>query len=108
MYKSSFLFWLTILLSGAVTFFIRFFFIQFIHDNLSQNTKELLSFIPPAVLSALVAGSVFTEGASSVTFSSPYLWASLTALIVVIKFKNILLTIAAGMAVIWLWNFVIA
>ncbi len=97
--------WLAIVLSGVLTFLIRFFFIQISHNTLSEKTKELLSFIPPTVLSALVFGSIFKNGLSSVTPANPYLWASIAAGIVAIKFKNVLLTIITGMTFIWIWNY---
>ncbi len=96
--------WITLLLTGVSTFSIRFFFIEMAHHSVSKRTKELLSFIPPAVLSALVFSSVFEKGIASITSDNPYLWASIVAGATAVKFNSMLLTILAGMAVVWIWN----
>lgn len=98
--------WIVIIASGTVTFIIRFFFIQLGQNSLPTRWKELLSFIPPTVLSALVSGSIFKNGLTSVTAGNTYLWAALAGLIVAVKFQNTLLTITTGMSFIWLWNLV--
>ncbi len=97
--------WAVIILSGIATFIIRFFFIQIKQAPLSGKVKELFSFIPPAVLSALVFGSVFENGLSSLTPRNPYLWASILAGITAVTSKNVLLTISTGMIFIWGWNY---
>jgi branched-subunit amino acid transport protein len=74
-------------------------------SDIGDGLKELLSFIPPAVLSALVFYGVFDKGTDSLFFSNPKIWAAVIALIVALKFKNMLLTIFSGMAIIWLLKF---
>ncbi len=97
--------WAVIILSGMATFIIRFFFIQIKRVPLTGNVKEIFSFIPPTVLSALVFGSVFEKGFSSMNPRNPYLWASILAGITAVTSKNVLLTIGTGMVFIWIWNY---
>jgi branched-subunit amino acid transport protein len=97
--------WTIIILSAIATFSIRFFFIQIKKVPLSGTVKDIFSFIPPAVLSALVFGSVFEKGLSSLTLRNPYLWASILAGVTAVTFKNVLLTIITGMVFIWSWNY---
>ncbi len=104
MQYDSFKTWFVVIAGGFITFFIRYFFIQFLKDNVSENIKEFLSFIPPAVLSALVFYGVFDEGINSLYFVNPKIVAIIIAFFVAWKFNNVLLTIFGGMSIIWLFN----
>ncbi len=96
--------WTVVILSGLITFLIRYFFIQFLKDNLNENLREFLSFIPPAVLSALVFYGVFDKGINSLYLSNYRIWAMVVAFFISWKFKNMLLTIIGGMSIIWFFN----
>jgi branched-subunit amino acid transport protein len=96
--------WIIILISGLITFLIRYFFIQFLKNNVNENLKEFLSFIPPAVLTALVFYGVFDKGIDSLYLSNYRIWAIIVAFFVAWKFKNVLFTIISGMGIIWFFN----
>lgn len=104
MQNSSSYIWTAIILSGVVTFLIRFVLIQYMGKQISPKLNEILSFVPPAVLSALTFHGLFENGINSVYLSNPKIWAALFALIIVIRFKNVIATIIAGMSVLWLTN----
>lgn len=96
--------WLTIVLCGIVTFLIRFIMIQLLGKKINPKLNEILSFVPPAVLSTLTFHEIFNEGITSVYITNPKIWAALFALVVVLRFKNIIATIMAGMSVLWITN----
>lgn len=99
--------WIMIVLSGIVTFLIRFALIQLMGSNLNDRTKELLSFIPPAVLSALVCYSLFDNGIRSVALNNPKLWAAAVALMAALRFKNVIITILMGISCLWIFNYLL-
>lgn len=94
--------WGTILLCGIVTFLIRVVMIQFLGKQINPKLSDILSFVPPAVLSAITFHGIFDDGVASVYLSNPKIWASIFALIIVIRFKNVVATILAGMSFLWL------
>lgn len=70
--------------------------------NLSERIKELFSFIPAAILPALVAPMVFYfKGSSDFFLYKERVLALLIAMIVAFKTKNILMTIATGLCVLY-------
>jgi branched-subunit amino acid transport protein len=73
--------------------------------QIRDEIKEFLSFIPPAVLSALVFYGIFDKGLDSLYLSNIKIYAGIVAFFVALKFKNMLLTIISGMAIIWIMNF---
>ncbi|MBN2231684.1 MAG: AzlD domain-containing protein [Deltaproteobacteria bacterium] len=99
--------WLMIVLGGVVTFLIRFVPLQLMGRNLNDRTREIMSFVPPAVLSALVANSLFDHGIRSLSPHNQKLWAALAALLVGLRFKNVIVTIVTGMVCLWLLNFLL-
>lgn len=65
--------------------------------------SALLRYVPPAVLAALIAPEVFVRGGELVTgFDNPRLWAALVAMLVALKTRSVLWTIASGLACLWL------
>jgi branched-subunit amino acid transport protein len=69
---------------------------------------EVLRFVPPAVLSAIIVPSVFLPAGTEVvlSFRSPHLVGALAALLVGLKTRNLLLVIVTGMAAFWLLRWV--
>ncbi len=96
--------WLIILLAGAGTFLIRLSFIWLIEyvDRLAA-VRRALRYVPVAVLPAIVAPALLMQnGAPAVSWNNARLAAGLMAILVARLTKSMLLTIAAGMATLWL------
>lgn len=96
--------WLLFALIGAGTFLLRFAFI-FLYGRVTMPAwfEETLPFVPPAVLSALVAPALFApEGALDVSFGNARLLAGAAAILAAVLTKSIMGTIVAGLAVLWL------
>jgi branched-subunit amino acid transport protein len=92
--------WLVMLLAGALTFGMRLSFIYlFGRWQVPDGVKRALKFVPPAVLSAIIAPALFMpNNVLDVSFGNYRLAAGAVALLVAWRTKNSLWTIAAGMA----------
>ncbi len=84
----------------VVTFGIRYLMFAF-----ANNTKfpawleSALSFVPPAVLTAIVVPAVLIPGGEEIEFQlqNPYLTAAIFSFFVAVVTKNLLKTIAFGL-----------
>ncbi len=92
--------WLVFLLGGALTFGMRYSFIYlFGRFEIPEMMKRALRFVPPAVLSAIIAPALFMPNNTlDLSWCNYRLFAGIVAILVAWKTKNTLLTIVAGMA----------
>ena len=92
--------WLVMLLGGALTFGMRLSFIYlFGRFEIPALVKQALRFVPPAVLSAIIAPALFMPNDTlDLSWSNYRLLAGVVAILVAWRTKNTLLTIVAGMA----------
>jgi branched-subunit amino acid transport protein len=96
--------WLPVLaVAGVVTFAIRLSFIALLGKvTLPPVLTRALRFVPPAVLSAIILPEmVLRNGAPDLTPSNARLVAGVLAAAVAWRTRNVLLTIAVGMAALW-------
>ena len=91
--------WLVMLLGGALTFGMRMSFVYlFGRFEIPVMVKRALRFVPPAVLSAIVAPALLMpENTLDLSLSNGQLVAGMVAILVAWRTKNTLLTILAGM-----------
>jgi branched-subunit amino acid transport protein len=96
--------WLTLLGAGLVTFLLRLSFIALLGNRqVPDALRRALRFVPPAVLSAIIFPEVLLPGGHwDLSITNARLWAGVLAALVAWRTKNILLTIAVGMGVMWL------
>ena len=92
--------WLIMILSGLVTYGIRLSFIQlFGKIEVPSWLGRGLRFVPPAVLSAIVFPELLMpSGTLDISLSNLRLLAGVLAGYVAWRTKNVVLTIAVGMA----------
>jgi len=92
--------WLMMGAAGLLTFLTRFSFIALLgRVNAPVWLTRLLSFVPPAVLTAIIVqGVLIQNGALIHSVANPKLLAAMIAGGVAWRTKNALLTIAVGMA----------
>jgi Predicted membrane protein len=92
--------WLVVFLGGALTFGMRMSFIYlFGRFEIPAMVKRALRFVPPAVLSAIIAPALFMpNNALELSLNNYRLMAGVVAILVGWRTKNTLLTILAGMA----------
>jgi branched-subunit amino acid transport protein len=101
--------WLTILLAGLATYAIRLSFIQLLANReIPPFILKALQFVPPAVLTAIIAPELFIQnGSLSLDLANGRLVAGLIAILVAWRTRNVVLTILVGMAAMWIiqWIF---
>ncbi len=102
--------WITLLAGGIITYLIRYVFIGMIsHTSMPVLVQSGLRFVPPAVLSAIILPElIFRSGSMDVSLANVRLLAGMAALFIAWKTQNALLTIAAGMGILWLLQFLFA
>ena len=100
--------WLIMLVGGLVTFLIRFSFIYlFGKFHIPETVRKALHYVPPAVLSAIVFPELLLPGGTwNLSLENYRLLAGLAAVLVAWFSRNILVTILAGMIVLFLLQFV--
>jgi branched-subunit amino acid transport protein len=96
--------WLIILSMGVVTYLIRLSLIALLgRIEVPPMIQRALRFVPPAVLSAIVFPELLRPtGTLDLSFGNVRLLAGLLAAVVAWRTKNVLLTIAVGMAALWI------
>ena len=101
--------WLVMLLGGLFTFAIRFVLIYlFGKFEIPETLRKALYYVPPAVLSALVFPELlFRDDVINLSLDNHRLFAGVLAILVAWFSKNILMTILAGMAALFLLQFLL-
>lgn len=96
--------WLTILGVGIGTFLLRLSFIEMWKWlRVPPLLMQALNYVPAAVLASLVLPALLRSGgAIDVSFDNLRLYAGLAALAVAWYTRSMLLTLASGMAALWL------
>ncbi len=90
--------WPTLVAVGAVTFLYRFScFGRASERKVDPRWSRALRFVPPAAFAALVSPEL-VGGAAARALLNPRLAAAAVAALVAWKTRNVLLTIASGMA----------
>ena len=99
--------WLIILLAGPLTYAIRLSFIALSGRwQPPRLFQRALRFVPPAVLSAIILPEMLIQDGSLIsTPLNPRLLAGLLAILVAWKTRNTVLTILAGMAALYLFQY---
>jgi branched-subunit amino acid transport protein len=96
--------WLPILaVAGALTFVTRLSFIALLgHAGVPPLLKRALRFVPPAVLTAIIFMEVVVrDGKPELGAGNVRLFAAMAAALVAWRTRNVLLTVAVGMAALW-------
>jgi branched-subunit amino acid transport protein len=90
-------------LAGLATFATRLSFIALLgRVETPLLVRRALRLVPPAVLSAIVFPElVVHDGAADLSPGNLRLLAGLVAVVVALRWRNVLLTIATGMAALW-------
>jgi len=95
--------WLIIAGMGLVTFAIRLAPIALLERiEMPRLVRQALRFVPPAVLSAIIAVELLRPaGTLELSLSNTRLLAGVFATMVAWRTRNVLLTIGAGMIALW-------
>lgn len=95
---------LTILGMGAITYAVRLsMFVLLGRVELPDWLRRALRYVPPTVLSAIIFPELFMPGGTlDISLHNFRLLAGLVAVVVAWRTRSILLTLIAGMGVLWL------
>lgn len=94
--------WLAVIVAGLATFAIRFSFIGAAgRVDIPAWFARMLRFVPIAALTALVWPDLLIAN-GAISLGEPRLVAGLMAAAIAWKTRNIFMTIAGGMLVLWL------
>ena len=102
--------WGVILAIGVVTYAIRLSFIALFGrvDDVPPRVERALSYVPAAVLAALVFPALVTVQPTVVgTLGQDRVFAGLVAAAVAWRTENVFATIAVGMGALWTLRFVV-
>jgi branched-subunit amino acid transport protein len=101
--------WLLLGAMGLVTFLIRLSAIGLLGGTeMPPLVRRALRFVPPAVLSAIIFPELLRPGGTlDISLGNLRLLAGLLAALVAWRTKNVVLTIAVGMAVLWILQLII-
>ena len=91
-----------------VTFGVRYPVLALVgRFTLPEIVQRGLRYVPPAVLSAIIAPAVFFPDGERLMLEvdNPRIAASIIAVLVAWRSKNLLLTIVVGMAALWILQF---
>jgi len=99
--------WLVLLLGGLITFGMRFSLIYlFGMFNVPEALRKALSYVPPAVLSAIIFPELFIRNETvDLSLDNHRLMAGLVAILAAWLTKNIFITILSGMIALLLLQF---
>jgi branched-subunit amino acid transport protein len=92
----------------VVTFATRYPILALLSKReLPEQFKLALEYVPPTVLVAIIVPEVLApNGNILIKVSNPALAASLAAILISWKTKNLMATILVGMGVFWIWGLV--
>ena len=96
--------WLVIIGMGIITYAIRLSMIVLLERvEIPLPLQQSLRFVPPAVLSAIIFPELLQPGGTfDLSLGNERLLAGLLAGVIAWRTKNVLSTIGAGMAALWL------
>ena len=95
--------WLVMIASGLLTFAARFSMIGLFQDReLPQIIKQILTYVAPSVLAAIIIPDVLLVDGAVMVLDNPKIPAFLLAMVAAALTRNVLVTISTGMIALWL------
>lgn len=98
--------WIVMLATGFLTFAMRFSMFSGVFKRpLPAYLEEILQYVPTAVLSAIIAASLFVDAETkSFSFINNFSLAALVAAAAAFFTRSVLWTIAVGMIALWVFD----
>ena len=94
--------WLVMIASGLLTFAARFSMIGLFQDReLPQIIKQILTYVAPSVLAAIIIPDVLHIDGAVMVLDNPKIPAFLLAMVAAALTRNVLVTISTGMVALW-------
>ena len=101
--------WTSIFIAGLITYFTRMSMVTLIDkDIFSENFRKILNYVPSVVFPSIIfPGILLDDYGTLVAIADPKIYGALTAVIVGFFSRNVILTIASGLASYWSLIFII-
>jgi branched-subunit amino acid transport protein len=97
--------WLAILISGILTFMMRFAFIgSLAHRQIPPPIRSMLGYVSTAVLTAIIVSDVLIVDEVIALSDNPKVPALIIAGVAALLFRNVMVTIVVGLVVLWCLN----
>ena len=100
--------WTSILIAGLITYFTRMGMITLIDkDIFNENFRKILNYVPSVVFPSIIfPGVLLNDYGTLVAITDPKIYGALIAIIIGFFSRNIIITIASGLASYWFIIFV--
>ena len=97
--------WVAIVISGLLTFMMRFAFIgSLAHRQIPPPIRSMLGYVSTAVLTAIIVSDVLIVDEVLTITDNPKIPALILAGIAALLFRNIMVTIGIGLVALWFLN----
>ncbi len=102
--------WIAVAGVALSTFLLRASFIVFIDPRrFPEWFRRSLKFVPPSVLAAIVVPGLFMpHGTFDLSLGNPRLFAGLVAIAATVRMRNVMGSVAVGMAALWALQWALA
>ena len=100
--------WTSIFIAGLITYFTRMGMVTLIDkDIFSENFRKILNYVPSVVFPSIIfPGVLLDDYGTLVVITDPKIYGALVAILVGYLTRNVIFTIASGLASYWLLIFV--
>ena len=100
--------WTSIFIAGFITYLTRMAMITLIDkDFFNENFRKILNYVPSVVFPSIIFPGIFLDDYGTlVAITDPKIYGALTAIFVGFFSRNVILTIASGLASYWFLIFV--
>ena len=100
--------WTSIFIAGLITYFTRMSMVTLIDkDIFNENFRKILNYVPSVVFPSIIFPGIFLDDYGTlVAITDPKIYGALTAVFVGFFSRNVILTIASGLASYWFLIFV--
>ena len=100
--------WTSIFIAGFITYLTRMVMITLIDkDFFNENFRKILNYVPSVVFPSIIFPGIFLDDYGTlVAVTDPKIYGALTAVFVGFFSRNVILTIASGLASYWFLIFV--
>ena len=101
--------WLSIIIAGATTYFMRMTMIALVdRDLLGERVKAVLAYVPSAVFPAIIFPGIFiNETGTFIEMNDPKIFGSLVAILVGYFSRSVIATILSGLFSYWIIIFLL-
>ena len=101
--------WLSIVIAGIVTYFMRMTMVALVdRDLLGEKVKAVLAYVPSAVFPAIIFPGIFiNDYGTFIEINDPKIFGAIVAILVGYFSRNVIATILSGLSSYWVIIFLL-